>query len=43
MILVSTGKKKNRLLPMNAKSLVQQVRDKLGEGTSVKILDVNGK
>lgn len=43
MVLVSTGKKKNRLLPKNAQTLVQQVRDKLGEGTSVKILDATGR
>jgi|GEM_PF-2490383 len=43
MVLVSTGKKKNRLPPKNAKSLVQQVRDQLGEGASVKILDASGK
>ena len=43
MVLVSTGKKKNRLPPKNAKTLVQQVRDQLGAGTSVKILDATGK
>ena len=43
MVLVSTGKKKNRLPPKNAKTLAQQVRDQLGEGSSVKILDASGK
>jgi hypothetical protein len=43
MVLVSTGKKKNRLPPKNAKTLVQQVRDQMGAGTSVKILDATGK
>lgn len=43
MVLVSTGKKKNRLSPKNAKTLTQQVRDQLGAGTAVKILDATGK
>lgn len=43
MVLVSTGKKKNRLTPKNAKTLVQQLRDQMGEGSSVKMLDATGK
>lgn len=43
MVLISTGKKKNRLSPKNAKTLLQQIRDQLGEGTSAKVLDATGK
>lgn len=43
MVLVSAGKKKNRLSPKNAKTLVQQVRGQLGEGASVKIIDAAGR
>ena len=43
MVLVTTAKKKSRITPKKAKTLVQKVRDQMGEGVSVKILDGTGK
>ena len=43
MVLVTTAKKKSRILPKEAKTLVQKVRDQMVEGAAVKILDGTGK
>ncbi len=43
MVLVTTAKKKSRITPKEAKTLVQKVRDQMGEGAAVKILDGTGK
>lgn len=43
MVLVSTAKKKSRLSPKTAWTLLQKVRDQMVEGAAVKLLDATGK
>lgn len=43
MVLVTTAKKKSRLSPKAARTLLLQVREQMVEGAAVKLLDAAGK